>query len=372
MTAFNILLDARKLGDGGIGAYLENLIEGHLFHNACSLTLIVKPRSTAWQRWKGAVSIIEDGTKPYSLQELLFLGRRIDWKRFDLFHSPHYTLPLGIPCPKVITIHDLMHVYHPEKRWYPIVGAPLILSAGKRAERVITVSRSSADELVRFFGDAGRFGGEIQSRIRVIPNAFSPAFMSDESRHGRFGEYLLSIHSNDKPHKGYQELLEAFSRFNQVIGGRGKLVIAGQGVKKQEQMHNGIIALGAVSERQLAELYRGARAVVVSSRTEGFCLPVLEAHSAGTPVVARPVPAVRELLTEYDVVVPDLSIEALTQGMLKMWEEAHGRQRGLEVHRRALLERYSRERIAWETYHVYCEAILGQATSDPDLLSGAN
>lgn len=362
MTAFNILLDARKLGDGGIGAYLENLIEGHLFHNACSLTLIVKPRSTAWQRWRGKIDVIEDGAKPYSLQELLFLGRRFDWKRFDLFHSPHFTLPLGIPCPKVVTVHDLMHVYYPEKKWYPLIGAPLILSAGKRADRIITVSRASADDLCRFFQDAGRFGGEIKDRIRVIPNAFSPSFMSQESRHGRYGDYLLSIHSNNKPHKGLSELVEAFKRFNEGVGGRAKLIVAGQGVPKKEQ--EGIRFLGPVSEGILGELYRGARAVVVSSKAEGFCLPVLEAHSAGTPVVARPVPAVQELLTEFDIVVPDLSIEALTRGMLKMWGEAQGRARGLEVQRPHLLERFSRDRIAWETYHVYCEAILG---SSPDL-----
>jgi glycosyltransferase involved in cell wall biosynthesis len=45
----------------------------------------------------------------------------------------------------------------------------------------------------------------------------------------------------------------------------------------------------------LAWLYRHAAAVIVPSRHEGFGLPVVEALSLGTPVVASDIPALREV-----------------------------------------------------------------------------
>ena len=50
-----------------------------------------------------------------------------------------------------------------------------------------------------------------------------------------------------------------------------------------------------MSEEELWALYGGATVFAFPSRHEGFGLPVLEAMSQGTPVVASDIPALREV-----------------------------------------------------------------------------
>jgi alpha-1,3-rhamnosyl/mannosyltransferase len=58
---------------------------------------------------------------------------------------------------------------------------------------------------------------------------------------------------------------------------------------------------GYVSKDELVELYRGAAALVLPSRYEGFGLPVVEAMASGTPVVAAPDAALREIAADAAV-----------------------------------------------------------------------
>ena len=59
-----------------------------------------------------------------------------------------------------------------------------------------------------------------------------------------------------------------------------------------------VVYAGAVDEKDLPSLYRGAEALLFPSRLEGFGLPVLEAMACGCPVLASRIPAVEEVAGE--------------------------------------------------------------------------
>ena len=105
---------------------------------------------------------------------------------------------------------------------------------------------------------------------------------------------------------------------------------------------------GYVPKTELAELYRGAAALVLPSRFEGFGLPVLEAMACGTPVVAAPEPALREVAGDAAVYAEDgdfgaavgralaertrLSAAGIERARLFSWQETA--RRTAEVYRR--------------------------------------
>lgn len=326
-----VLLDARKLGDGGIGIYIENLIEGLLEQPDIALSIIAKNRETA-KRWRSIPAII-DSAPSYSLSEMWGLSRRVDFSKFDLFHSPHYTLPYGIKIPTVVTVHDLIHINHPERFYYPLIARPLMRSGVARASKVITVSHSSLREISEFMGA----GSPHIKKISVVSNALDPIFLERAGARGPASSgkkpYILCLISNLKPHKGLDDTLSIFEslRAEGVIPADFGLVLAGQGAGEiflNSRLHDrlqameGVECLGCVNRDDLAFLFRGAAALLVGSTAEGFCLPMLEAKASGIPVICRPVPALLELAGPADIVSSDFSREAYKAALKKFFVEA--------------------------------------------------
>jgi glycosyltransferase involved in cell wall biosynthesis len=107
---------------------------------------------------------------------------------------------------------------------------------------------------------------------------------------------------------------------------------------------------GYVTKDELADLYRGAAALVLPSRFEGFGLPLLEAMACGTPVVAAEEPALREVGGEAAVYAEDGDFAAAARRALdererrsaagieraKLFSWAETARRTADVYRRVL------------------------------------
>jgi glycosyltransferase involved in cell wall biosynthesis len=77
----------------------------------------------------------------------------------------------------------------------------------------------------------------------------------------------------------------------------------------------GVIAPGRVDEATLDALYRGAAALVMPSRSEGFGLPALEAMARGCPVVASRAGALPEVVGDAGILVPPGDADALAAAL---------------------------------------------------------
>lgn len=330
-----ILIDARRLGNHGIGVYTNNLIQALIefsdFNNlkiefgVLVLSSFLSKQNKEDYYWLDKVEIHKCKTQGYSIKEYLFFGRVIDSLNYDLVHIPHYTLPFALKTKSVVTIHDIIHISHPEKFYYPYVAKFLIGHALKKANSVISVSQSSKSEILKFFKYDSK-------KITVIPNLLKTKKI--EIVKDSFENYFIAIISTFKKHKGLDFLLEAFKSFSE--NNRGfKLYLVGSGIEEAKESviykeffsknSSNIKVIGRVEEIELYSLLQNSKALCVASDIEGFCIPIIEAHSFYVPVIAKPLKVLKELeISAFDYYSKDFTIESFAEQMKKIalhkWE----------------------------------------------------
>lgn len=291
-------------------------------------------------------------------QVLIYGVKALAYRALSRFHRPDVVFAPGflvppLAAPTVITVHDLSHIRfpetHPEERLQ--LFRKHLGSSIARAAAVLTLSRFSADEIMREFPD-------VQDRLHIIapgvrdiftPNgdpreSVGPLSSLDDTR--PFFLFLATL----EPRKNLGRLLAAYAQLPARIRAEYRLVIVGQiGWKMdrlagtlQRMVHAGEVQLlGHVRDEELPALYRLASALVYPSLYEGFGLPPLEAMACGCVAVVANTSAIPEVCGDAGLYVDPLDVEALAAAMVKIVEDtalrATLRERGL---RRARLYRW--------------------------------
>ena len=393
----NVGLDARKLRDGGIGTYIRNLVAALLDApgderyvafvspaDAGRLADVGRPAEA--ERLAGARRIAEEERLPerqslaaapgrlsevvvragkYTLAEHWVLARAARRAALDLFHAPHYTLPLAWRGPAVVTIHDLIHVRH--ARFFPpgagqyaraVAGA-----AAKRARIVLANSEHTRAEVITLLGAP-------PGRVRVVPLAAAPGLAPrpraavEAFRRARAlpAGYVLYVGAR-KRHKNLALLVAALGAM--APGTRPPLVLSGERWRERDALAAAARRAGLAGavhfsgplagDDELALLYSGAALYAQPSLAEGFGLPPLEAMACGTPVIASTAGALPEVLGDAAPMLPPEDPAA--------WAATMERMLGDEAWRSALVRRgaerarlYSWARTAALTRQAYLEA----------------
>ena len=227
------------------------------------------------------IEAVELGTTSQELRMALTLPRLLRGIGADLGHF-QYALPLRLPCPAVITIHDISFerdptLMSPKDR---AVFKLMVPRAARRAARVLTVSERTRRDLLALY-DLD------DERIVVTPNGVDPSFSPGEGTH----DYALVVGA-------IQERKNPLAALAAARAAGLPLVVAGPAKDEElarELERGGARLVGYVEQHELAELYRGAAVLLQTSRYEGFGLPLLEAMASGTPVVSVDEPALREV-----------------------------------------------------------------------------
>ncbi len=267
-------------------------------HTATLQLHIVQPRSSAWAR------------NLWYWRELPALAHSLD---IDLIHTS-YPVPLrrsSLPCPVVTTLHDLYPWDAPRNFGYPrvLLNRIVLRQCLHSADAIACVSASTLARLATHDGAA-------HQKACSMPNCVEPfeastpetaAWMRPLKQH----PFLLCV-AQHRHNKNLPLTLQVFrSVLNShpdakllLVGSRGPESNKVETLLDKLALRSNVILQSDLTEQQMDWCYRNAAALLATSTTEGFGLPIAEAMLAGCAVVCSDIPAFRELAQEHCHLVP--------------------------------------------------------------------
>ncbi|NLG96492.1 MAG: glycosyltransferase family 4 protein [Chloroflexi bacterium] len=249
------------------------------------------------------------------------------WEQLDLPRFAQGTLlfaPANISSffhpNQVVTIHDASVYAFPQAYSLPFRTKYRLsyLKAARSARMIITVSEFSKQELVRWCKAK-------PDRIEVIPHGSEQLMgvVPDASILQRAGfeneKYFLGVGSQS-PHKNFHGLIEAFRRLDRgdirlvLVGGKFDRVFQ----SSNNELPENTVHLGYVKDAELKALYQNAVGFVFPSFYEGFGLPVLEAMTAGCPVICSKTASLPEVGEDAVLYADPHDPDTITQKMIAL------------------------------------------------------
>ncbi|MFH1129610.1 MAG: glycosyltransferase family 1 protein [Patescibacteria group bacterium] len=235
---------------------------------------------------------------------------RLSWEvhknKYDILFTPAHLHPfLPKKTKLIVTIQGLefeklpkMYSFLKRKflRW-------ITKRNTKRANRIIVPSKSTKQDLLRYYPDVFKKVGAGKIFVvyhgvgnpEVAFDATQAAFDAVQTNH--FGPYLIYIGRQDK-RKNINGLIKALRILKNDHKIPHKLILVGPntGYKIPNDLKNEIICTGYVSDEKKWNLLKNADVFVYPSFYEGFGLPILEAQKVGTPVVCSSISSMPEIV----------------------------------------------------------------------------
>jgi len=317
----------------GIGTYVRNLVAALLAQDSTTqYTLLASGRPTPTYQFPSAPNVRgRNLLLPDRYLNILWYRWRVPVPatlfsgKADIYHGPDFVLPpLGHKIRKIVTIHDLAFLEHPE---YAVPSLATYLrkvvpEAIANADIVATVSHEVSRTLITHFHTP-------PEKLTVIPaGVITDPLLLSATRH-KFGlrhPLVLGVGTLE-PRKNHLGLIKAFYQAQKKKQGPAMLAIAGgegwlyeetRNLVAELKLERKVRFLGRVSDFELVTLYSMADVFAFPSFFEGFGIPPLEAMACGAPVITSNTSSLPEAVGDAALLIDPNDVQALAQAILDL------------------------------------------------------
>ena len=295
----------------------------------------------AIQRVRGRLRAPDPDVVRWRPAEGAWLDREgLDWT----FHTTSDPIAFEAGRPYVTPVHDLQHRLQPH---FPEVSAGgewaqreyLFRNVTRYATHILVDSEVGREDVLEHYGPFG----VAEDRVKVFP--FVPPSYLDRAPSAaacaavraafRLPERYLFYPAQFWPHKNHLRLVQALA----LLRDRGEtvhVVLCGSYTGQlreltfarvmREAARRGVAAqvhaLGYVADAAMSPLYAEAAGVVMPTFFGPTNIPVVEAWAFGKPLLTSDIRGVREQVGAAGLLVDPTSVEALADGMARLWTDA--------------------------------------------------
>jgi len=297
----------------GICRYASLLASALSQYASCEVTIAVGP----WQH-----AYFQDVLTPHKDVTILpvpIRNSQISRNLWSLFGLPRLArklraevVHLAYPVPVyrsffhsalLMTVHDLYTFDSPKNFQFPAANRFILTHSVRQCDRLICISANTRRRFLALFPGTDR------DIVKVIHNPVKTSDAvsgRDDSVVGlSSGNFLLSV-AQHRSNKNLALLIHAHAalrragRFAEdhvlvLVGSNGPETPKLLKEVDELQIAANVRFLSSISDATLAWLYRNCVALVVCSSEEGFCLPLAEALTQGSPVVCSDIPVLHEV-----------------------------------------------------------------------------
>lgn len=288
----------------------------------------------------------------------------------DLVHHMNAVLPAVRRTAGIVTVHDLQPFdmpdnFHPVKRAYVHRTVPRSV---RKSRLVLAPSQFVRGAIVDRFGIAPE---RVRTTLWGVDAPRTQVTVGQvQARYGLPRRWFV-YPAVTWPHKNHELLIRAFATVaaqeHDVV-----LVLTGGEAQSEESVRAQIAGTGLrgrvrrtglIPRNDMLAIVRGAVALAFPSRYEGFGLPVLEAMSLGTAVLAGDAAALPEVVGDAGLLIDPDDEDAWGEALLQLLHDGDERERLVAAgHRR--VGAFSWANTARDTVAAYRDAIAVDDTGE--------